>query len=401
MNRVPRHLVIVSHVEHLETPDGGLWAYTPYAREIELWADLFPRVEIVAPLVPVDVHQLPGDVSRFTRPGITVQAMPTVGGTGPLDRLIQLVRLPELSFRLVVAMARGDAVHVRCPGNLGFLASLWAPVLGRPRVAKYAGQWPDFPGEPRSWRLQKRVLASGWWGAPVTVYGDWSDPSPHVVPFFTSVLDRPQAARAARRAAVREPVASRAMRLLYVGRLSERKHPGVVVRAVAELVGRGVDATGMLVGDGPLRTRLSEEADRLGVGGRIELTGALPMDRVLDAYDESDVLVLASESEGWPKVVAEAMAFGLVPVASKRGLLPWMLADGRGFIVPPGDATAVARAVEALLADPDELPRRGRLAAAWAGERTLDGLRVALAELLVDAWDLAPGALDPYRRDEP
>ena len=82
---------------------------------------------------------------------------------------------------------------------------------------------------------------------------------------------------------------------------------------------------------------LQKLASERGVLDRVHFAGGVEFDQVFDFYEQSHVLVLASETEGWPKAIAEAMACGVVCVGSDRGLVPWMLGEGRGFTVEPGD----------------------------------------------------------------
>ena len=141
-----------------------------------------------------------------------------------------------------------------------------------------------------------------------------------------------------------------------------------------------------MIGEGPERERLQETAQSLGVTDRVEFVGGLPLDKVLDYYAASDVLVLTSQTEGWPKVVAEAMAFGLVCVASNTGFVSEMLSDGRGVLVPPGDVNSVIAALRRIIVDPAAFePVRAR-AAAWSGRYSLEGLRDALRDLLTERW---------------
>ena len=72
----------------------------------------------------------------------------------------QALRVPYLVYRLLRSVAGADAIHVRCPGNLGLLGALVAPLGGVPVVAKYAGNWIGYPGEPWSLRFQRAVLRS-------------------------------------------------------------------------------------------------------------------------------------------------------------------------------------------------------------------------------------------------
>jgi len=145
-----------------------------------------------------------------------------LGGDNWHSKIIQVLALPVAIYSLCKAMSKADAIHVRCPGNLGLLGALLAPLFTRYRIAKYAGQWPNYPGESFSTRLQKSLLKSRWWGAPVTVYGQWPHQPEHIVSFFTSLMDDDQMKVAQRSASQRELHSF--MRLLYVGRLTKSKH---------------------------------------------------------------------------------------------------------------------------------------------------------------------------------
>jgi len=104
--------------------------------------------------------------------------------------------------------------------------------------------------------------------------------------------------------------------------------------------------------------------------------------------------VLVSATEGWPKAIAEAMAFGMVCVGASRGMVPQMLQDGRGFVVPPGDRGALASRLQEMVrmsaAERTEMSRR---AAEWGQRFTLENLREALRGVMVEWWGdgSAPG----------
>jgi glycosyltransferase involved in cell wall biosynthesis len=277
---------------------------------------------------------------------------------------------------------------VRCPGTLGALGLVLAPLFCRYRVAKYAGQWPEFPGEGWASRLQKRLLRSRWWSAPVTVYGQWPNQPAHIVPFFTSVMTSAQVDRARRAARLRrfdEPT----LRILYVGALGAWKNVDAVIRAVANLRAEGVPVTCDLVGDGPARADLERLGAVLELGDTVQFIGGIDPEQVFDYYERSHVLVLASNSEGWPKAIAEAMSFGLICIGSNRGLVPQMLGDGRGFVVPPTDVDALTGTLLTVARSSDRLPALRARAAEWGQRYSLEDLRAALADLLTARWGVA------------
>ena len=360
-----RRLCIVSHVVHYRH-GGRIHAYAPYAREAEIWADLFPEVRIAA---PCEEAPPPGDAAPIDRQNVEMDPQPQAGGDSLGAKVRQVLMLPWMAVRMAGALRKADAIHVRCPGNLGLLGAAMAPLFSRRLIAKYAGQWPDWEGEARTVRLQKALLRSRWWRGPVTVYGAWPDQPPWIVPFFTSVLDREQVERA-RRAAAR--AATDRPRVLFVGRLSRAKNVDVLLDALG-----GLPCT--IVGDGPERAALEARA------AQAVFAGAMDFERVLCFYETHDILVLASETEGWPKAIVEAMAFGLVCIGSDRGLIPQILGEGRGLVVQPRDVQALAAALRRA-ADPAEAAAIRAKAAPFGQRYSLEDLREALREVMERWW---------------
>jgi glycosyltransferase involved in cell wall biosynthesis len=252
-------------------------------------------------------------------------------------------------------------------------------------VAKYAGQWDGYPGEPLTVRIQKAILRSRWWRGPVTVYGDAPGQAKHIVPFFTSVLTSAQIQRGA--AAVLSRRERQPRRILFVGRLSVEKNVDCVLRAVASVSAEFPAIECTITGAGPHLSSLKALASELGIANQVTFTGAVPFNTVLSLYESSDILVLASQTEGWGKAVAEAMAFGLVCIGANAGFSRKMLADGRGVLVGPRDEPALAQALRHILANPAEYHEMRLRAAAWAQQFSLESLRAALQELLSRSWD--------------
>lgn len=377
-----QRLLILARVTHYQHA-GRLYAYTPYAREIEMWADLFSEVTIAG---TCRNEPPPGDCCAFTRSNISICPMAEAGGDTWWAKLKQLFVLPRIIGQVLKAMARADAIHARCPCDLGLLGLVFGPVFSRYLIAKYATQWLPFPGEPWSWRLQRKLLKSWWWRGPVTVYGDWPGQPAKVTSFFTSVLTEDQLDRA-RRTAQRSRT-TRRLEILFVGRLSRAKNVDVLLKAIAQARAPDCQLTASIIGEGPKRASLEKLARFLGLEPHVRFTGGLAFDAVLDYYERADVLVLASDIEGWPKAVAEGMAFGLVCIGSERGLMPQMLAEGRGLLVTPRDVDALAKALRQVAADPAAASRMAGQAAAWGQRFSLENLRESLRQLMERHWNL-------------
>lgn len=378
----PPSLLVVSHVVHYRQ-DGALFAYGPYALEIEVWARMFRRVLIAA---PCRMSAAPEDCRRFSPANIDISPLPETGGRGAGAKLRQLALLPKLAWRLAGLLRGCDVAQVRCPGNVGLLGVLLAPLLCRRMIAKYAGQWSAYPDEPWSFRLQRRLLASRWWRGPVLVYGEGRGAPPQVVPFFNSALTRQQMDRAIR-AARRPRPSGGPRRLLFIGRLSRAKGADIAVECCARLASAGLNVELEIAGEGPERDQLERQVDRLNVRDRVRLHGGCSFEQVLSFYEQADVLVLPSLTEGWPKVLAEAMAFGVPCVATACGLNPWILGEGRGLTAPRRDIAAFTAAVRRLLEEPPaERESRRQACAAWGQRYSLEDVEQGLRSTMERFW---------------
>jgi glycosyltransferase involved in cell wall biosynthesis len=165
-----------------------------------------------------------------------------------------------------------------------------------------------------------------------------------------------------------------AVRLLWVGRLVERKGVETLVEALAllpeaELVVAGGPPDGRLADDPHVR-RLRDAGERAGVLPRLHLVGRVPHAQAAGLMRAADVLLTVPWYEPFGIVPLEAMACGTPVVASAVGGMLDTVEDGvTGLLVPPRDAPAVARAVRRLVGDPLVLARFGAAAATAVGER--------------------------------
>lgn len=106
-------------------------------------------------------------------------------------------------------------------------------------------------------------------------------------------------------------------KLLMVGRMSLQKNPLLAIRALAFL--RELPWHCTMIGDGPLLAEVREEADRLGISGRVDFKGWATADEVTGSMSEADILLIPSLSEGLPMVAVEALTKGLAIVGSRIG----------------------------------------------------------------------------------
>jgi len=142
--------------------------------------------------------------------------------------------------------------------------------------------------------------------------------------------------------------------ILFLGRLSEKKSPDMLLEAFASLSKETEEKTLHLVFAGPdeggMKARLTELAAQLGVSSQVQFTGALFGEEKWAAYRDADVFVLPSQNENFGNTAAESVAAGTpVVVTEQCGIAP-LLADVAGLVVPH-EARALARAIKAVIHD--------------------------------------------------
>lgn len=172
-------------------------------------------------------------------------------------------------------------------------------------------------------------------------------------------------------------------RLLVAGRLVEKKGIHVLLEAVRELRTGGWSLD--VVGDGPWRARLEAAA----AGSPVRFLGQLSREDVGRALGEAEIVLVPSvpaasgDQDGAPVVLLEAMAAGRAVVASRLPGIDEVVEDGRsGRLVPPGDASALARAIDELLADEAARASLGEGARLRAEEGSVEARGARYVELI-------------------
>lgn len=155
----------------------------------------------------------------------------------------------------------------------------------------------------------------------------------------------------------------------WVGRFVKIKDPLAFVEAAALVAAEKPAVRFVLLGAGPLEAELRARAEALALGDRLSLAG-FETDMAA-VYADLDILASTSRREGMQVAVLEAMAAGVLPVATAVGGAAELIAEGRsGFLVPPGDPKAMAKQIlHALDQPPGDLATQRTVARIRARER--------------------------------
>jgi glycosyltransferase involved in cell wall biosynthesis len=155
------------------------------------------------------------------------------------------------------------------------------------------------------------------------------------------------------------------VRILAVGSLISVKRWDRILSVAAELRRRKLDFVVEVVGDGPLRTSLEQEARELDICDRVSFKGH--SNDIPALLSHATFLVHTSDAEGSPNAVMEAMACGRAVVATNVGDVASMVEDGiTGFVVNPGEDAMLVERMATLIVDRNLCRRMGEAARAKA-----------------------------------
>ncbi len=378
-------LLVISHTPHYRAGDRVAgWGAT--VRELDHLAMLFDTLVHVAPLY---AEAAPASALPYAAPNVRLHAVAPAGGDHLADKLGIVRRAPSYRRAIDAELADATAVHVRCPANISLIAllHLLRRRPARPSWFKYAGNWlPDGP-DPWSYRLQRRLLLSGRHEGVVTVNGRWPDQPAFVYSFHNPSLTQAEIV-AGGRAAQHKTLAA-PLSLLFVGRLEAAKGTGRALEIAAELAARGVDFRFDFVGDGPERAAYEAWADAHGLAERVCFHSWQPRPALAAFYGRAHFFVLPSASEGWPKVLSEAMAYGTVVVASAVSSIPQILEQtGAGTAVAVDDVAGFADAICGYVQAPARWQAASLAGAAAAPWFSYDTYLKRVQALFEDNWNM-------------
>lgn len=366
---------IITHVTHSQSNE-NYFGYAPYVNEMNLWLKNVDKVLIVAPLRKFEItaiHQ------KYNHPNIEFIVVPEFSLIS-FDAIFKtLFHLPKLVYLIFKAMKNSDHVHLRCPGNMGLLGSFVQVLFPKKKkTAKYAGNWDADSKQPFSYRIQKYILSNPFLtrNMQVLVYGDWKNQSKNIKSFFTATYSEIE------KIEIAPKKLNEVIKFIFVGTLTSGKQPILAIKIVEELLKRKHNVQLEIYGDGIEKSNLEKYIHENNLSDVISILGNISKENLKNIYKQSHFLILASKSEGWPKVVAEAMFWGCLPIATPVSCVPDMLNNGSSGVLMNSDFNKTVSEVEALLNNQQLYETKINAAINWSGQFTIDKFEEEIKKLL-------------------
>lgn len=359
-----KKVLVVSTAPLIKTAD-GFAAYSPYVTELKLWAKHCDEISFCCPVWNDDRNLLNSDITFKIARIYKVEEF-----TKNLCSAFSNFKSVFQNFFIIIkALRAADHIHLRCPGNIGLLgciAQMFFP--SKQKSAKYAGNWDPQAEQPWSYKLQKWILSNTFLtrNMQVLVYGEWPNQTKNIKAFFTASyfeIDK---------SIISDKSLNGVIKFLFVGTLSEGKRPLYAVELIHQLLKDGKNVSLAIYGDGIERGKIEDYIENNVLQKHVILYGNSEEKIIRKAYQESQFIILASKSEGWPKVIAEAMFWKCFPLAANISCISNMLGQNtRGALIAM-DLVKDSQLILTIINDPEIYHQKTQQAMDWSRFFTLD-----------------------------
>lgn len=371
---------IITHVVHTKIDD-EFYGYAPYINEMNIWSKYIDKLIIVAPISNNEITPI---LNKYTHKNVEFITIPEISLKSFNSILKSFYLIPFIFYKIFLAYIKSNHIHLRCPGNIGLLGSIvqvFFPL--KKKTAKYAGNWDPKSNQPWSYRLQKWILSNTFLtkNIQVLVYGNWGNQTKNIKPFFTATYSQKEIQNSEFR--IQKLDKNGPIKFLFVGTLSLGKQPLYALQIVNELIKKGFNVTIDFYGEGNQREIISNYIKTNDLDEVAVLKGNQSKEVIEKAYKTSHFLILPSKSEGWPKVVAEAMFWKCLPIATKISCVPYMLDNGNRGIFLKENLNDDVLQLLGILKDEKKYNKMSQDAQQWSREFTLESFETEIKKLLL------------------
>lgn len=319
-----KQLTIVSDTAMFQNGN-EVYAFGPVVRELEFIAPLFDEIIWIGFYRKDKIGDL--SMKKIESEKIKVVLLDKVGGKRFLDTIKILLYYPTMFFTILKYARKADVIHTRAPSHPALIAAFISVFLHKNKIwwNKYAGDWGQLD-PPFAYKFQRELLKFLTY-SKVTINGFWPQQQNHCFSFENPCLTNEDIHTGVQIA--KEKVFSPPFTFAFVGRFDDVKGVSTLIKALKGIPFEMIEKI-HLIGEGPKTAIYKSEAIELGT--KAIFHGQLEKTKVHELIAESHFFLLPSKAEGFPKVVAEAACYGVIPIVSNVGSIEHYLNKSNGFV---------------------------------------------------------------------
>lgn len=359
--------------------DGG------FPLQMKAISELFSETTLVVPCQNTEAES--GTIAIEGK-NIKVCPLPIPTGKGMRRKISMLGWFAKNGRVIFREIKKADAVHAPIPGDVGTIGMAFALLLKKPLFVRHCGNWfVQRTAAERAWRWSMERFAGGR-NVMLATGGAADAPSvknPNVKWIFSTSLNEEQLANSAPRSLMNDG----SLKLITASRQEARKGTDVTIESLPAILEKFPRATLDVVGGGSLLPQLKNRVAALGLGEHVTFHGKVEHGKVLELLHGADLFCYpTSASEGFPKVVLEALAGGLPVITTNVSVLPQLISSGCGLLLNEPTAANVAEAVIKIGSDNQIYHEMSARAVQTARQFSLEGWRDYIKDTLCLAWQV-------------
>ena len=383
---LPMRLAVFSHklCWHSESSPSGFATDGGFPFQMSALPALFEETRLIVPCSPAESEE---GLLALNGHNLSVKPLTPPRGRG----LARKLQLPIWFFRNSVAIFqevwRADVVHAPIPGDVGTIGMLLAFLARKPLFVRHCGNW-----------LVRKTWAEHFWrwfmerfaGGRQVMLATGGSPQPPSTRnaairwIFSTTLTESELENCRAR---REQLPHDSFRLIIACRQDREKGAGVVIESLPLILKRHPHVRLDVVGDGLALEEFKLLVRALELTHCVTFYGKVNHKSVMDLLQQAHMFCYPTmASEGFPKIVLEALACGLPVVTTRVSVLPQLIGTGCGIVIDQRTPLAVAEAVDEILSDEQRYRRMSSQAFETARQYSLERWRDTIAELLLAAW---------------
>jgi len=333
---------IISHTEHYTSSEGTIVGWGPTVKELNKLLEIADSIVHIAPL---HKESAPKSALSYTSNKIKFVPLKPSGGKG-FSKLSILLIAPYNLVQIHKALKDVDYVQFRAPTGIGIYILPFLKFFSRKKYwVKYAGNWID-KNMPLGNKFQKFWLQKFTSiNTKVTVNGFWKNERLNIIPFENPCLDHDD--RNLGDEIVKKKKLSNKITYCFVGALNTHKGVDIILDVFSRLETDKIEAI-HFVGDGEEKEKYIELSKK--VKYKTFFHGFLSKDSIREIYFKSHFIILPSKSEGFPKVIAEAMNYGCIPIVSNISCIDqYVKNEENGFLLEFPTSTHLEKEIKKSL----------------------------------------------------
>ena len=322
--------------------------FEPVLREVENFEHLFSKITWIG-------YDFTNTEKYFTSRLTNVKKinfilLPRTGGKGWKEKLRLIYKFIPYLLVIMKNIRTHDFIHSRGPSFPAFITIILSIFFKKKNFwHKYAGNWNQ-TNPPFSYYLQTILLSSVVINnSIITINGKWPNQKRNILSFENPCLTETELEEANYKFLKKDY--KEKINFCFVGRIENSKGVGRVIKAFQSISDFSQIGHLYFVGDGSEMSYFKNQANKIN-HKKITFCGSLNRTDLNNIYKECHAILLpTSASEGFPKVLAEAMAHGCVPIVSNIGCIAQYIDKRNGIILDQFDAISTKESIKVVLLD--------------------------------------------------